>query len=407
MYNRKSKITDSSGKKLSVDEKIKNMTVQNRNDVRKKKKFPEQSPVKKKTLQNCIENEISSCNGDGRATSSSSSSSSWPEDIEEAATRKVFDLWYIVERTLYNEDDQVPLGNIMDECIQWRTQIPHLRLVGKSMKLEIADEDSDYKTSGEIKNSTEKFKTVKNQENELKQDKKKPITLSPYQLKVRDEVIDLIVDYISDELKKQSDNNSSVENLDKVLRITPAPTCAKNNNSNNKNKNKLNNNNTSSRMSSANRIKTFELTERSALNKLSKNAKNAINNYDDNADDDDESDSVEIQIGRNKLGTVFNKKTVVSPVPFAVTTRESFCTLKTTPIKYAGHLLELSTPHGTNRHVNSMSKLNSGSRVSLLRNTDKYYSWQTPVRSAVYPKNIRLAPIDPARLSSNKNREIH
>lgn len=149
------------------------MTVQNRNDARKKKKFPELSPVKKNTLQDCIENEISSCNGDAKATSSSSlSSSSWPEDIEEAATRKVFDLWYIVERTLYNEDDQVPLGNIMDECIQWRTQIPHLRLVGKSMKLEIADEDSDYKTSDKIKNSTKKFKNVKNHENELKQDKK-------------------------------------------------------------------------------------------------------------------------------------------------------------------------------------------------------------------------------------------
>lgn len=158
-------------------------------------------------------------------------------------------------------------------------------------------------------------------------------------MKVRDEVIDLIVDYISDELQKSSENlPSNSQDLDEVLRITPAPTYSGRRKIESKK---------SSNTNSANRLKTFELIERkndnTVLIKNPKNAKNAIDNYDD----DEESDSTEtVQIGRNKLGTVFNQKIVVSPVPFAVTTRESFCTLKTTPIKYAGHLLELSTPHG-------------------------------------------------------------
>lgn len=48
-------------------------------------------------------------------------------------------------------------------------------------------------------------------------------------------------------------------------------------------------------------------------------------------------------IGRNKLGTVFNEKIIVSPVPFTVSTRESFCTLKTIPIRFMGENLEISS----------------------------------------------------------------
>lgn len=82
---------------------------------------------------------------------SRSTSSSWPEDIEEAATRKVLNLWCAIERTLYKEDEQVPLGNIMDECIQWRTQIPHFRVVGTKKSLEIEENDSEGGWSGEYK----------------------------------------------------------------------------------------------------------------------------------------------------------------------------------------------------------------------------------------------------------------
>lgn len=39
------------------------------------------------------------------------------------------------------------------------------------------------------------------------------------------------------------------------------------------------------------------------------------------------------QLSRNALGTVFTEKVIVSPVPFATTTKESFSTLKSTPLR--------------------------------------------------------------------------
>lgn len=49
---------------------------------------------------------------------------------------------------------------------------------------------------------------------------------------------------------------------------------------------------------------------------------------------------------RNKLGTVFNEKVVVSPVPYVLSTRESFSTVKTTPIKFMAQSLEVSSFQG-------------------------------------------------------------
>ena len=40
--------------------------------------------------------------------------------------------------------------------------------------------------------------------------------------------------------------------------------------------------------------------------------------------------------GRNKLGTVFSERIIVSPVPYIATTRESFSTLRRTPIQDVG-----------------------------------------------------------------------
>ena len=54
--------------------------------------------------------------------------------------------------------------------------------------------------------------------------------------------------------------------------------------------------------------------------------------------------TVERQTGRNKLGTVFSERVIVSPVPYVVTTRESFCTLRKTPIQYRlGDVLDVPT----------------------------------------------------------------
>lgn len=48
------------------------------------------------------------------------------------ATQKLEEQWATVERTFYEEDDQLLQASVLDECIQWRTQIPYLRIVGKN-----------------------------------------------------------------------------------------------------------------------------------------------------------------------------------------------------------------------------------------------------------------------------------
>ncbi|XP_011303187.1 uncharacterized protein [Fopius arisanus] len=326
----------------------------------------------------------------------SGTSSSWPEDIEEVATRKVLDLWSAVERTLYKEDDEdvnSTQGTVTEECIQWRTQVPHLRVIGKKMNIPVVDEDGEICV-------TELPRRLRGRDEETMANEKKKPTSSKGNKDLKEKIIDLLVDYIMDEVEKADLPSDASKDLDDVLRITPAPTYS------GRKTLKSRNLSNSSRNRSANRIKSFELTElipdSKAFKKITENAKNAI---DDNNEDEDDASSVDTsQLGRNKLGTVFNKKIVVSPVPFAVTTRESFCTLRTTPIKYAGHLLEL-TPHGFYRNMSSASKITSAKHSTLSKLPQRHSSaWQTPVSRSACPKNIRLAPIDPSRLpSSNKN----
>ncbi|XP_057332744.1 uncharacterized protein LOC130672287 isoform X2 [Microplitis mediator] len=389
-----------SRKKSILKDKSKTMTVSSRSDVISSN-YLGSSSMKSKTNQWPEETGSSNWDGNSRATSSS-----WPEDIEEAATNKVLKLWAAVERTLYKEDDQVKLGDVMDECIQWRTQIPHYRIVGKN--IEPKDDDE------------EEVESVVEQEDKVEELSPKDQHL--IQIKC-EQVLDRLMEYIMIELEKEMDddnvnndssNNKSMDNLDQVLRIAPAPTYSGRRLNINRDKDSSKSNGSSKSSANLNKFESFELTERTdtALKALrsNKDADYGIIDYDYDVEDDDEDededdeDRTDAKLGRNKLGTVFNNKIVVSPVPFAVTTRESFCTLKTTPIKYAGHLLELSTPQGFNRNMNSASKLNYVQRKSPMR-SQRHSSWQSSVNPA-WPKNVRLAPIDPSRLPSSKNRSI-
>lgn len=64
---------------------------------------------------------------------SAATSVSWSQAVEGTATQKLEEQWTNVERTLYEEkDDQLVQGSVLDECIQWRTQIPYLRIIGKN-----------------------------------------------------------------------------------------------------------------------------------------------------------------------------------------------------------------------------------------------------------------------------------
>jgi len=57
---------------------------------------------------------------------------SWSQDAENVATQKLEEQWETVEKSFYEEDDELPHGSVLDECVQWRTQIPYLRIVGRN-----------------------------------------------------------------------------------------------------------------------------------------------------------------------------------------------------------------------------------------------------------------------------------
>jgi len=82
----------------------------------------------------------------------------------------------------------------------------------------------------------------------------------------------------------------------------------------------------------------------------SRNSISASKQKDDAEDNDSLKSKEQLctpHIGRNKLGTIFNERIVVSPVPFTVSTRESFSTLKTIPIKFMNENLEMSSRQGS------------------------------------------------------------
>lgn len=64
---------------------------------------------------------------------SGATSVSWSQDVENVATHKLEEQWTNVESSLYEEDNQLPSGAVLSECIQWRTQIPYLRIIGKNL----------------------------------------------------------------------------------------------------------------------------------------------------------------------------------------------------------------------------------------------------------------------------------
>lgn len=59
-------------------------------------------------------------------------SASWSQEAENVATQRLEQQWKTVERSFYEEDEQLPPGPVLDECTQWRTQIPYLRLMGSN-----------------------------------------------------------------------------------------------------------------------------------------------------------------------------------------------------------------------------------------------------------------------------------
>lgn len=130
----------------------------------------------------------------------------------------------------------------------------------------------------------------------------------------KEQVLDHIVEFICNELAEIQAEKEAEEMSDgfsDILKITPAPTCPGTNPlaSNNLYHNIETTDTDSPAKSDNKRPKEWEReTERSPPQ----------------------------HVGRNKLGTVFNERIIVSPVPFVATTRESFTTIRRTPIQFMG-----------------------------------------------------------------------
>lgn len=73
-----------------------------------------------------------------------STSLSWPEEMENVATEKLLQQWDAIDKVLYNEIDNLSNNEIFEECMQWKTQIPHLRVIGKGLFDKSICKSTDY-----------------------------------------------------------------------------------------------------------------------------------------------------------------------------------------------------------------------------------------------------------------------
>ncbi|XP_011157068.1 uncharacterized protein LOC105194049 [Solenopsis invicta] len=361
-------------------------------------------------------------NGNSAATSVS-----WSQEVENVATQKLEEQWTAVERTFYEEDDQLPQAAVLDECTQWRTQIPYLRIVGRNSR----DCDSnagatqrdvvgsaDGKTKG--LDDPQMNDEVFSERDLLMKEGEDSVQYKVNRAKFED-VLDMMMERVISELfpDEKSDTEESLrDELSDALRIAPAPVHGNRNSSSRNSKanwaeeaispNYIENKSISIRNrlldteGSLQTIKNDANHQRAQKKSRNSISANKLRDFDD-AKDDDSFKECTPHIGRNKLGTIFNERIIVTPVPFKVSTRESFSTLKTIPIKFMNENLEISSCQGSARHIGFQG---SARKSSALRNPNNHSVWQAPVSPTVWPKNIRLAPIDTSRLPSSKNRSL-
>ncbi|KAL0101259.1 hypothetical protein PUN28_018805 [Cardiocondyla obscurior] len=357
-------------------------------------------------------------NGDSVATSIS-----WSQEVESVATQKLEEQWAAVERTFYEEENQLFQESTLDECIQWRTQIPYLRVIGKNPT---CDNNS---TQPDTDPSDKKIKRLNAQNDE---------TFAEHKLVAREgedsvqyklnkakfeDVIDMMMEHLISELfpNEKSETDSLHDDPSDALRIAPAPVYSNRNSSRNSkanwteeaiSPNYIENKSISIRNRLLDTEGSFQTIKNDANHQgVHKKSRKSISanklkddrNFDDMKDDDALRSKEQLctpHIGRNKLGTIFNERIIVSPVPFTVSTRESFSTLKRIPIKFVNENVEISSCQGSARNIGFQG---SARKSGALRNASVHSAWQTPVSPTVWPKNIRLAPIDTSRLPSSKN----
>ncbi|XP_017889393.1 uncharacterized protein LOC108630556 isoform X2 [Ceratina calcarata] len=327
-----------------------------------------------------------------------------PSEIENAATRKVMQQWEAVENTLYEDGEQVTQTAVLDECVQWRTQIPHLRIIGKSpFNSSISNQEVNV-NHNQMRNSfsshnEDAFTDLNISSKERKNSSKQKLQKSP-----RDEIINMLYEYVISELfpSKINDIDSLNNDFNSALQIRAAPIHS--------NKNSAKSTKMSwfeetipleTRLSNSNNkaLEDLNLPIRRETAQIHASDIHKLKNEKDESALEDK--LFRPHTSRNKLGTVFNEKIVVSPVPYVLSTRESFTTVRTTPIKFMTQSPEISTFQGSSRNI---SYLRNSAKNSAKTNYQS--AWHAPVSPAVWPKNIKLAPLDTSRLPSSKNRSV-
>ncbi|KYQ51962.1 hypothetical protein ALC60_08908 [Trachymyrmex zeteki] len=358
-------------------------------------------------------------NGNSAATSVS-----WSQEVESVATQKLEEQWVTVERIFYEEDNQLLKESILDECMQWKTQIPYLRIIGKNPT---CDSNSTQRDVGSSSNKTKKLDDPQNDEVFVERNLSMKEGEDSVQYKLNrakfEDVLDMMMECVISELfpNEKDETDSLHDDFTDALRIALAPVHGNRNSSRNSktnwteeaiSPNYIENKSISIRNRLLDSESSLQTIKNDAnLQGIQKKSRKSIsaNKLRDFGDTEDDALKSKERlctphIGRNKLGTIFNERIVVSPVPFTVSTRESFSTVKTIPIKFINEDLEISSAQGLVRNVGFQSSAKKPG--AFLRNPNIHSAWQASVSPTVWPKNIRLAPIDTSRLPNSKNRSL-
>ncbi|XP_066586085.1 uncharacterized protein [Prorops nasuta] len=339
-------------------------------------------------------------NGSSWAQTSPSSSVSWSEDLEEISKGKLFQEWNTIERTFYDEEKQTSHKSILDECLLWRAQVPYLRIVGKKL---LSKEHSQYNdfNSDQIEISDNNWKTERRNKLDNVSEKETEGSLKQKLHRRKFNIIlGILLDHVNFELfhKTESKVNSLNDKLSDVLKVTSLS---------------ISNNTNMEEKSSLDDFNQFNAETNSNIAKNTTKIKFSNKNRDKVCASSNKSENVLLAtnnvlsltkdqlytppIVRNKLGTIFNQKTIVSPVPFVVSTKESFRTIQTTPIKYLKPCLE---PYALQERRIKTGIKSSIRKANTIRMTNVRSAWDEPVHPTIWPKNIKLAPIDTSRLPS-------
>ncbi|XP_050476282.1 uncharacterized protein LOC126866565 [Bombus huntii] len=363
---------------------------------------------KKKTWKD-VDDNVSTWDKNSTATDISCSS-----EIENIATKKAMEQWEAIESTLYEDGNQVTQTSVLEECIQWRMQIPHLRIVGKNPFLSSKSNYQDLNVNySQIKNNFDSNNEEVFPEHSTSLKKRKNSSKQRLQKTSQDEIFDMLYEYVISKLfpNKGNEIDSLYDDFNDVLQIHTATIHSNKSSAKSIKVNCFEETiSLESRFSNSNskgrEDYTLPMRKESGqtyTQEIQKKHDNPMNN-DKIRNQKDESTMEDKLLrphtSRNKLGTVFNEKVVVSPVPYVLSTRESFSTVKTTPIKFMAQSLEVSSFQGSSKNINYFK--NSGKNSS----SAKISAWHAPVSPAVWPKNIKLAPLDTTRFSSSKNRSL-